>query len=77
MCSASGFSLPLPADVQGQFSAEEHRFGIYAGDIETLMMLHPARASVRMEHAQNSRSTSQTTHECHAIQGNRKSANMG
>jgi len=29
--SASWFSLPLPDAVAGQFSAEEHRFGIHAG----------------------------------------------
>lgn len=75
--SASWFSLPLPADVQGQFSAQEHRFGIHAGDIETSMMLHLAPATVRMEHAQNFRSTSQDRAERYAILGNGKSAKMG
>ncbi|AOG25267.1 creatininase family protein [Acidovorax sp. RAC01] len=75
--SASWFSLPLPADVQGQFSAQEHRFGIHAGEIETSMMLHLAPATVGMEHAQNFRSTSQDRAERYAILGNGKSAKMG
>jgi creatinine amidohydrolase len=75
--SASWFSLPLPADVQGQFSAEEHRFGIHAGEIETSMMLHLSPATVRMEHAQNFRSTSQDRAAHYAILGNGRSAKMG
>ena len=57
--SASWFSLPLPEAVAGQFSAQEHRFGIHAGEIETSMMLHLAPATVQMAQAQNFRSTSQ------------------
>ena len=37
--SSSWFSLPLPVDVQALFSAQEHRFGIHAGEIETSLML--------------------------------------
>lgn len=75
--SASWFSLPQPPEVQGLFSAQEHRFGIHAGDIETSMMLHLAPGTVRMEHAQNFRSTSQDRAERFAILGNGKSAKMG
>ncbi|MFN4118590.1 creatininase family protein [Acidovorax sp.] len=75
--SASWFSLPLPDSVAGQFSAEEHRFGIHAGEIETSMMLHLAPGTVRMEHAQNFRSTSQYRSERYAILGNGKSAKLG
>jgi len=75
--SASWFNLPLPPDVQGQFSAAEHRFGIHAGEIETSMMLHLAPGTVHMEHAQNFRSTSQDRAERYAILGNGKSAKMG
>ena len=57
--SASWFSLPLPEAVAGQFSAEEHRFGIHGGEIETSMMLHLAPQTVCMAQAQNFRSTSQ------------------
>ncbi|MDR2333122.1 MAG: creatininase family protein [Burkholderiaceae bacterium] len=75
--SASWFSLPLPDDVSGQFSAQEHRFGIHAGQVETSMMLHLAPHLVHMERAQNWRSTSQDRAERFAILGNGRSAKMG
>lgn len=75
--SASWFSLPLPEAVAGQFSAQEHRFGIHAGEIETSMMLHLAPGTVHMEHAQDFRSTSQDRSERYAILGNGKSAKLG
>ena len=75
--SASWFSLPQPPEVQGLFSAQEHRFGIHAGDIETSMMLHLAPGTVHMEHAQHFRSTSHDRAERFAILGNGKSAKMG
>ena len=75
--SASWFSLPLPDEVQGQFSVEEHRFGIHAGDIETSMMLHLAPGTVHMQHAQDFRSTAQDRAQRYAILGNGKSAKMG
>lgn len=75
--SASWFSLPLPDAVAGQFSAQEHRFGIHAGEIETSMMLHLAPATVHMAHAQNFRSTSQDRSERYAILGNGKTAKLG
>ena len=74
--SASWFSLPLPDAVAGQFSAEEHRFGIHAGEIETSMMLHLAPSAVHMEHARDFRSTSQDRAERYAILGNGKSAKL-
>jgi creatinine amidohydrolase/Fe(II)-dependent formamide hydrolase-like protein len=37
--SSSWYNLPLDEKVMAQFSADEHRFGIHAGDIETSMML--------------------------------------
>lgn len=75
--SASWFSLPQPAEVQGLFSAQEHRFGIHAGEIETSMMLHLAPSAVHMEHARDFRSTSQDRAERYAILGNGKSAKLG
>lgn len=75
--SASWFSLPLPEAVGGQFSAEEHRFGIHGGEIETSMMLHLAPATVHMERAQAWRSSSQDRAERYAILGNGRSAKMG
>jgi len=75
--SASWFSLPLPEEVSARFSAEEHRFGIHGGDIETSMMLHLAPGLVHMEHAGHWRSSSQDRAERFAILGNGKSAKMG
>lgn len=79
--SVNWFHLPL-ADAQGQdvnalFSAEEHRFGIHAGEIETSMMraLRPDR--VRMERAGYFRSTSQDRAARFATLGNGKSAKLG
>jgi creatinine amidohydrolase len=63
--------------VAGQFSGEEHRFGIHAGEIETSMMLHLAPGAVHMEHARDFRSTSQDRSERYAILGNGKSAKLG
>lgn len=75
--SASWFSLPLPEEVAGQFSAHEHRFGIHAGDIETSMMLHLAPQTVHMERAQNFPSSSYERSQHYALLGNGKSAKLG
>ncbi len=79
--SASWFNLPL-LDAQGQdlnalFSADEHRFGIHAGEIETSMMLALAPARVDMAQAQNFHSTSQDRAQQFAILGNGQSAKLG
>ncbi len=75
--SASWFSLPLPKEVSAHFSAEEHRFGIHAGDIETSMMLHLAPHTVRMAQAQHFHSTSQDRAARYPLLGNGKSAKLG
>lgn len=79
--SASWFNLPL-LDAQGQdvnalFSADEHRFGIHAGDIETSMMLALDPAHVDMTQAQNFASASQARAQAFEILGNGKSAKLG
>jgi creatinine amidohydrolase len=79
--SASWFNLPL-IDAQGQdvnalFSADEHRFGIHAGDMETSMMLALDPAHVNMAQAQNFYSTAQDRAQKFAILGNGKSAKLG
>ena len=74
--SASWFSLPLPDAVANRFSAEEHRFGIHAGDIETSMMLHLAPHTVRMQHARHFHSTSQDRAARYGLLGNGKSAKL-
>ncbi len=79
--SVSWFNLPL-CDAQGEdvnalFSADEHRFGIHAGDIETSMMLALSPAQVDMAQAQNFHSTAQDRAQRFAILGNGKSAKLG
>jgi creatinine amidohydrolase len=79
--SVNWFNLPL-LDAQGQdvnalFSAEEHRFGIHAGEIETSMMRALRPQQVRMERAEYFRSTSQDRAERFATLGNGKSAKLG
>ena len=79
--SCSWFKLPLH-DAQGQdlnalFSAEEHRFGIHGGDIETSMMLALAPARVQMAQAKNFVSTAQARARQFPILGNGRSAKLG
>ena len=74
--STSWFNLPL-GDAGAQFSADEHRFGVHAGDIETSMMLALAPQQVRMGEAKNFRSTSEQRAADYAILGNGKSAKLG
>jgi creatinine amidohydrolase len=75
--SVNWFSLPLSAEVDGLFSADEHRFGIHAGDIETSMMLALAREQVDMAQAKDFASSSQQRAKKFAILGNGKSAKLG
>ncbi len=79
--SVSWFNLPLQnaqgQDVNALFSADEHRFGIHGGDIETSMMLALDREHVDMTRAQNFASTSQTRAQQFEILGNGKSAKLG
>ena len=79
--SASWFNLPL-LDAQGQdvnalFSADEHRFGIHGGDMETSMMLALDPARVDMAQARDFRSTAQDRAQRFDILGNGKSAKLG
>ena len=75
--SASWFSLPMAAEVSEPFGADEHRFGIHAGDIETSMMLHLSPEQVHMAHARDFHSTSQDRAERYPVLGNGKSAKLG
>jgi creatinine amidohydrolase len=79
--SVSWFNLPL-MDAQGQdvnalFSAEEHRFGIHGGDIETSMMLALDPTRVDMAQARNFASKAQARASQFEILGNGKSARLG
>lgn len=73
----SWYNLPLGDDVTGLFSAEEHRFGVHGGDIETSMMLALRPDLVDMSLAENFRSTSQDRAAKYPILGNGKSAKLG
>ncbi|PKO59366.1 MAG: creatininase [Betaproteobacteria bacterium HGW-Betaproteobacteria-18] len=79
--SVSWFNLPLTDgqgnDVNALFSADEHRFGIHAGDIETSMMLALDPAHVDMRQAQNFASSAQARSKQFDILGNGKSAKLG
>jgi creatinine amidohydrolase len=79
--SANWYNLPLGEAVMGLFPAEEHRFGIHAGDIETSMMLALAETmgvkGVDMSQAQNFHSTSQDRAAKYPVLGNGTSAKLG
>ena len=78
--SVSWFNLPLTDEagrnVNALFSADEHRFGVHAGDVETSMMLALRPELVRMAAAQNFHSTSQDRAASFPILGNGKSAKL-
>lgn len=75
--SSNWYTMPLPPEVEGLFSAQEHRFGIHAGDMETSMMLALRPQFVDFEQARDFRSTSQDRSERYPILGNGKSAKLG
>ncbi|MDM0108634.1 creatininase family protein [Variovorax sp. J22R24] len=74
--SVSWFNLPL-GDAGAQFSADEHRFGVHAGDMETSMMLALAPERVAMDAARDFGSTSRQRAADYAILGNGRSAKLG
>ena len=75
--STNWYNLPLGDAVMGLFSAEEHRFGIHAGDMETSMMLALREKYVDMTRAQNFHSTSQDRAAAYPVLGNGTSAKLG
>jgi len=79
--SVSWFNLPLlddnGQDVNALFSADEHRFGIHAGDIETSMMLALDPVHVDMAQARDFTSSAQERAQRFDILGNGKSAKLG
>jgi creatinine amidohydrolase len=79
--SVSWFNLPLldaqGHDVNAQFSAHEHRFGVHAGEVETSMMLALSPERVRMDKAQNFHSTSTDRAASSPLLGNGRSAKLG
>lgn len=79
--SVSWFNLPLldaqGLDVNAQFSAQEHRFGVHAGEVETSMMLALTPDRVRMDKAQNFHSSSADRAAAYPVLGNGRSAKLG
>jgi creatinine amidohydrolase len=75
--SCSWWNLPLGPAVNGLFSADEHRFGVHGGEIETSMMLALRPQFVAMERARDFRSTSQDRAAQYPILGNGSSAKLG
>ena len=75
--SCSWWNLPLGDEVKNLFSAEEHRFGIHAGDIETSLMLALRPGHVAMGEAQRFTSASQQRAADYPILGNGTSAKLG
>ena len=73
-----GAALPLTGpqgeDISGMFSAEEQRFGVHAGDLETSMMLAIDPGHVNMATAANFPSTAQLRASNYTILGNGKTA---
>jgi len=75
--SCSWWNLPLGDKVNDLFSAQEHRFGVHAGEIETSMMLALRPQSVVMEQARDFKSSSQERAASYPILGNGTSAKLG
>jgi len=75
--SCSWWNLPLGDAVTGLFSAQEHRFGVHAGEIETSMMLALRAQHVDMTKARDFKSSSQERARNYPILGNGHSAKLG
>jgi creatinine amidohydrolase len=72
----SWWNLPL-GEAQAQFSADEQRFGVHAGEVETSMVLALKPQAVDMKHAAHFDSTSRERAAKYAILGDGKSAKLG
>ena len=75
--SSNWYQLPLGEAVNGLFSAQEHRFGVHAGEVETSMMLALYPERVDMDQARDFASTSQQRAAQYPILGNGISAKLG
>ena len=78
--SVNWYQLPLldahGKDLNSLFSDHEHRFGVHAGDVETSVMLALKPHNVRMDQAQNFKSSSEDRAAKFPILGNGKSAKL-
>ncbi len=77
VCHTSWYNLPLGEAVMGLFPADEHRFGIHAGDVETSMMLALREQQVDMSQARHFTSSSQERSGLYEVLGNGNSAKLG
>jgi creatinine amidohydrolase len=75
--SCSWWNLPLGDEVKGLFTAEEHRFGVHAGAIETSMMLALRPQFVHGSAAGNFVSSAQHRAASYPILGNGTTAKLG
>jgi len=75
--SCSWWNLPLGEAATDLFTADEHRFGVHAGDMETSLMLALRPQSVEMARAKDFPSTSRQRAQAHPILGNGHSAKLG
>ncbi|RZM01940.1 MAG: creatininase family protein [Variovorax sp.] len=73
---ASWFNLPL-GEAGAAFDADEHRFGVHAGQIETSMMLALHPGLVDMSAARDFPSASRDRAPHYALLGNGRSAKLG
>ncbi|MBU1357266.1 MAG: creatininase family protein [Gammaproteobacteria bacterium] len=73
--SVNWFHLDL-GEAGAQFSAEEHRFGVHAGEVETSMMLALAPERVRMGEARDFSSTSRQRAADYPVIGDGRSAKL-
>ncbi len=74
--SSNWYQLPT-AEVMAQFPAQEQRFGVHAGDIETSMMLALQPEWVDMSRAQHFVSQAQVRAKDYPLLGSGTSAKMG
>ena len=74
--SCNWWNLPL-GEAGAQFSREEHRFGVHAGEIETSMLLALRPERVDMAQAQDFKSSSQDRAGIYSLLGNGSSAKLG
>lgn len=72
----SWWNLPLDA-ANGQFTPDEHRFGVHGGEIETSLMLALRPHAVRAGQARDFGSTSRDRAAQYPILGNGRSAKLG
>ena len=75
--STSWFNLPIQPVLDAEFSAEEQRFGVHGGAIETSMMLALHPALVDMSAARDFVSSSRARAAAFPLLGNGKSAKFG